>query len=105
MKRKTMECGQGNLTTLIFLLLGVGAEVVMPNRYQIIVAGRIDAERSLWFDGLDIQYQDGVTILSGTIMDAQALYGIIERLRDLGLSLLEVRPLTGTGLAGEGEQP
>ena len=92
-----MECGLGLQAALVLF----SVRIVMLNRYQIIVAGRLDAERSRWFDGHDIRYHDGVTTLSGTVVDAQALYGLIERLRDLGLSLIEVRPVSETGLEGK----
>ncbi len=60
-------------------------------QYQIIISGQLDAKRSAWFDGMEIEYTEGMTILSGTLVDPQALFGVIERIRDLGLSLIEVR--------------
>ena len=63
--------------------------------YEIQVAGRIAAERADWFDGMALTVQatpDGVTItiLSGTLPDQAALFGVLNRIRDLGLKLISV---------------
>jgi hypothetical protein len=60
--------------------------------YSIRVKGYLDPERSSWFDGLAIIHTtDGETILSGPIADQAALHGVLVKIRDLGLSLLEVK--------------
>ncbi len=60
--------------------------------YEIRVEGQLDPERTSWFDGLAITHTpDGETILSGPIVDQAALHGVLLKIRDLGLSLLEVR--------------
>ncbi|MDX2140876.1 MAG: hypothetical protein SF123_22520 [Chloroflexota bacterium] len=60
--------------------------------YRIRVSGRLDKERwSDWFASMDIHPDaDGNTVLSGWLADQSSLYGLLARLRDLGLSLLEV---------------
>lgn len=59
--------------------------------YQIRVKGYLDQERSSWFDGLTITHNEqGETILSGALIDQAALYGVLLKIRDLGLPLLEV---------------
>jgi hypothetical protein len=58
---------------------------------EIWVKGRIDQDWSDWFEGLTITHTDeGETILSGAVVDQAALYGLLARLRDLGLPLLSV---------------
>jgi len=65
-----------------------------PKYYQITVRGPLDARWSRWFDGLTITHDgDGNTILAGPVIDQAALYGLINRLRDLGLTLLAVARL------------
>ena len=60
-------------------------------RAEIRVKGQIDEEWSDWFEGLDIAYtEQGETILTGEVADQSALYGLIAKLRDLGLSLISV---------------
>jgi hypothetical protein len=64
----------------------------MKEIYLIRVKGHLDQERSSWFDGLAITHTtDGETILSGPIADQAALHGVLAKIRDLGLSLLEVK--------------
>ena len=59
--------------------------------YQIRVKGYLDQERSSWFDDLTITHNEhGETILSGILVDQAALYGVLLKIRDLGLPLLEV---------------
>jgi hypothetical protein len=44
-----------------------------------------------WFDCLSIAHEeDGTTLLSGPIRDQAALYGVLIKLRDLGLTLLSL---------------
>lgn len=56
---------------------------------QIRVKGQIDERWSEWLDGLTITHtEEGETILRGEVLDQSALYGLIAKLRDLGLPLL-----------------
>lgn len=60
-------------------------------RYVIRVKGYLDPFWQEWFDPLSIAHQsDGTTLLYGPIRDQAALYGILCRMRDLGLTLLEM---------------
>lgn len=62
-----------------------------PAHYRIRVFGSLDNSRSGWFDDLEIQEEpDEVTQLWGEIADQAALYGILTRVRDLGLPLLSI---------------
>jgi hypothetical protein len=58
---------------------------------EVIVKGQLNDKWSGWFDGLTISHSsDDETILIGIVADQAALYGIISRLRDLGLPLISV---------------
>ena len=60
-------------------------------RIEIHIKGRITAQWSEWFAGLSIgPSAPDETTLRGTLPDQAALYGLISRLRDLGLQLLSV---------------
>lgn len=59
-------------------------------RIKIRVKGRIEGHWSSWFEDLTIEHTDGETILSGTVIDQASLYGLLARLRDLGLPLVSV---------------
>jgi len=58
---------------------------------EIRIRGRIDAHWAEWFEGLTIILAAAdETILRGPIQDQAALYGLLSRLRDLGLALISV---------------
>ena len=58
---------------------------------EIHFKGTISKQWSDWFDGLTISQSDpGETMLTGLVADQAALYGIIARLRDLGLKLISL---------------
>jgi hypothetical protein len=66
----------------------------LPGYYQIRVRGTIDPLWSGWFAALAITHDaDGNTLLAGPVADQAALYGLINRLRDLGVTLLAVARL------------
>jgi hypothetical protein len=72
-----------------------------PARYEIRVDGVLDGRWSEWFQGLQIDNQGGETVLSGTLPDQPALHGILDKVRDLGLSIITVRRIPREGKAGE----
>ena len=62
---------------------------------EIRVKGEIDRNWSDRMGGLAITHTDrGETVLSGSVRDQSALYGILSRLSDLGLDLISVTPGT-----------
>ncbi len=73
----------------------------MSDFCEIIVKGHLDIDWSEWFEGLTIAHNDdGETMLSGQIRDQAALYGLIAKVRDMGLSLVMVNYRAG-GVADE----
>jgi hypothetical protein len=58
--------------------------------YTITVSGRLDPARSGWFDGMEILPCGNCTLLKGALLDQAALFGVLNRIRDLGLDLTEV---------------
>lgn len=59
-------------------------------RYVIRVKGHLDSFWQAWFDLSITHESDGTTLLSGLIRDQAALYGILFKMRDLGLTLLSL---------------
>jgi len=58
---------------------------------EIRIKGTINEQWSEWFGGLTISHSTPEeTILTGPVPDQAALYGVISRLRDLGLQLTSV---------------
>jgi hypothetical protein len=63
--------------------------------YQIRVKGHLDSCRLRSFADLSIAYDTcGETVLTGPMPDQAALYGLLNRLRDLGIPLLSVNRIT-----------
>jgi hypothetical protein len=64
-----------------------------PFYYRIRIDGALDPKWILWFDGVDLRVEGDQTFFSGWMPDMAALYGVIDRMRDLGLALLSVERL------------
>jgi hypothetical protein len=62
-----------------------------PMVYQIRIKGHLGAQWTDWFGGLAIAVEeDGDTLLTGPIVDQAALYGLLKKVRDLGMPLVSV---------------
>ena len=58
---------------------------------QIRVKGHLSDQWVDWFGGLEIDNQpEGEAVLSGPLPDQAALYGVLNRMRDLGLALVSL---------------
>jgi hypothetical protein len=62
-------------------------------RYEIRIKGRVSEETACAFDGLSVDVRPVETVLHGEIPDQAALHGVLDRVADLGLELIEVRRL------------
>jgi len=59
--------------------------------YQIRVGGQLHEQWSAWFGELALTSMDnGDTLLTGPVIDQAALYGLLRKVRDLGLPLISV---------------
>lgn len=64
--------------------------------YHFTVQGHLDDHWTAWFEGLTITNRvNGEAILGGVVKDQAALYGVLVKLRDLGLPLIAVQPVPG----------
>ena len=62
-----------------------------PGWYEIRVQGHLGTRWAAWFDGLTLTHaSDGTTIIHGPVTDQAALHGLLQKVRDLGLSLISV---------------
>ena len=62
-----------------------------PLVYQIRLKGHLGPHWSSWFEGLTITALDnGEMLLTGPVIDQAALYGVLAKVRDLGIPLLSV---------------
>jgi hypothetical protein len=66
--------------------------------YQIKIQGHLDTQWSEWFYDLAItQDEDGTTTLFGPLPDQTVLHSVLDRIRDLNLSLLSVSQIVSGG--------
>ena len=81
-------------------------EKIMPLHYQIKVKGILDDAWSEWFDGLRITHDAaGDTLLEGAVRDQTALYGLLGKARDMGLTLIAVEQRTSAMKADPAATP
>ena len=65
--------------------------------YQIRIEGHLGEQWAEWFDGLAVsQEMGGETMLSGLVVDQAALYGLLKKVRDLGMPLVAVKRVAKT---------
>jgi hypothetical protein len=73
------------------------AEVINSNQplvYQIKVKSHLSSDWTDWFEGLTITpEEDGDTLLTGPVIDQAALYGLLKKVRDLGMTLISLNPV------------
>ncbi len=59
--------------------------------YEIRLKGHLDDRWAEWFEGLTITLEaNGDTLLTGPVADQAALYGLLKKVRDLGMPMLSV---------------
>lgn len=67
------------------------------NIYQIRIKESLSQEWQAWFDGMSTEQDvNGNTILTGYIEDQAQLFGLLKKVRNLGLTLLSVTPINLT---------
>lgn len=63
-----------------------------PTGYRLRVDGHLGAHWGSSFNGFTVTHEpDGTTTLTGDVADQAALHGLLDRVRDLGLTLLAVQ--------------
>lgn len=59
--------------------------------YEIRIQGHLGHRWADWFEGLAITLEDnGITLLTGPVVDQAALHGLLRKVRDLGMPLISV---------------
>jgi hypothetical protein len=59
--------------------------------YRIVVRSELSSRYAVAFEGMEMETKNGVTILTGEVIDQPHLYGILDRINGLGLKLLSVQ--------------
>ena len=75
--------------------------------YRIVVRSELSERYAAAFEGLEMETNSGLTVLTGKIIDQPHLYGILDRINGLGLELLSVQalPKDAQKSAGEKREP
>jgi hypothetical protein len=72
-----------------------------PTRYRIAVRGVLTERLGSAFEGMTLEAAGGAqTVLAGEIRDQSHLYGVLDRVRNLGLELVSVQADPGIARSG-----
>jgi hypothetical protein len=59
--------------------------------FQIRIKGHLGDDWTDWFGGMTITLEEnGDTLLTGPVLDQAALFGLLRRVRDLGMQLISI---------------
>ncbi len=68
-------------------------------QYEIRVSGHLGSRWAARLDGLTLTHEDdGTTVISGPVVDQAALHGLLQKLRDIGITLLSLTSLAPTAI-------
>ena len=66
----------------------------LPLVYQIRLEGHLGHQWTDWLGGLTITLEEnGDTLLTGPVVDQAALFGLLKKVRDLGMPLVSINRL------------
>lgn len=71
--------------------------------YEIRIGGHLDVQRwTEWFEDVTITLaESGDTVLTGPVPDQAALYGLLRKVRDLGMPLISITSIDQDTEQGE----
>lgn len=65
---------------------------MQPTMYEICIRGRVTERLGSALEGMRLESGTTGTVFTGEIRDQSQLYGLLDRVRDLGLELVSVQP-------------
>ncbi len=69
------------------------ADDAPAQQYEIRVREHLGSRWATRFDGMTLTVEDdGTTVIHGPVVDQAALHGLLQTLRDLGITLLSLTP-------------
>ena len=71
---------------------------MQPTMYGICVRGRVTERLGSALEGMRLEADSIGTKFTGEIRDQSQLYGLLDRVRDLGLELVSVQPQPAANL-------
>ncbi|HST46971.1 hypothetical protein [Jatrophihabitans sp.] len=65
--------------------------------YEVRVQGHLDRHWTGWLGDLTVTHHaDGTSTLTGPVADQAALHGLLAKVRDLGIALVSITPISPT---------
>ena len=65
-------------------------------KYRLVLRGELGEPFGFLFEGMQMDRIAGTTVLTGAVRDQVHLHGLLQRIQELGLELISIKP------AGEG---
>lgn len=65
----------------------------MKEKITIKIQGHLNETWKEWFDGVEISYEENITVLTFDNKDQAYVHGILNKIRDLNLKLISVNPV------------
>ena len=62
-------------------------------QYRVVLRGALSNRFAGEFEGMQMERVAGTTVLSGNVVDQTHLYGLLDRLPELGIELVSVEPV------------
>ena len=72
--------------------------------YRICIRGRLTERLGSALEGMRLEAGANETVFTGEIRDQSQLYGLLDRVRDLGLELVSVQPQSAADPATDDEE-
>jgi hypothetical protein len=60
--------------------------------YVLVIRGELDDHFADVFEGMQMERDAGTTIMTGNVVDQTHLFGLLERIQELGIQLVSVEP-------------
>ncbi len=74
-------------------------------QYEIRIHGHLDSRWTGWFEGLTLSLEEnGDTLITGPVVDQAALFGLLRKIRDMGLPLISVKRVVAGQADGSADQ-
>jgi hypothetical protein len=69
--------------------------------YQLVVDGELSERFAYLFEGMRFEQVTGTTVITGPVVDQAQLFGLIDRVQEVGLVLLSVKQLARADTTSE----
>jgi hypothetical protein len=79
-------------------------EPVPDATYQLVIRGELGERYGYLFEGMQMERTGGTTVLVGRVQDQAQLFGLIERIEELGLQLVSVQEVITSPSGSEQER-